>query len=390
MKKSKKVLSAGRELPLLEEIQREKIEFLFRRRRRWRRWYPIYMATLLVTAILALTVLAAVAWKRGGTDGDWENGGSLPSGTTVEGVLFPSKDAWSGGSLPSGGGSTAGVLKDLYAFDYGAVPDGQVPILPMDLSLTEYGAAYIHNLTGLQPNTEALLQAFPDRSQTPEPLALSASKAPQVLILHTHGTEAYSPDGAISYVDDGEDRMHTADTGQNVVAVGRVLAEELNRLGVSALHCEVMHDAVQYKDSYARAEQTVRQYLDAYPSIRLVIDVHRDSILKSTGEMVRPVTWLDGKAAAQVMCVVGSSWGGDENPNWEGNLSLALQLRNRLNQTYGNLCRPPYLKSSTYNQELAPYSLLLEIGSGGNSIEEAKRSAVAVADALAEMIEFLP
>ena len=87
--------------------------------------------------------------------------------------------------------------------------------------------------------------------------------------------------------------------------------------------------------------------------------------------------------------MVGSTWGGEENPNWEGNLALALQLRKQLNEVYGNLCRPPYLKSSTYNQELAPYSLLLEVGACGNSLQEAKRSALAVAGELAKLIENL-
>ena len=88
-----------------------------------------------------------------------------------------------------------------------------------------------------------------------------------------------------------------------------------------------MHDQNQYKDSYARAEETIKQYLAKYPSIRLVIDLHRDSVVKSTGELVRPVTLIDGGAAAQVMCVVGSNWGGEKNPNWEGNLALARKMQ---------------------------------------------------------------
>lgn len=385
MKKRQKTLSSGVEIPLLEEVKKEKIECLFRRRKKWRRWYSVYLSTVLVTAILALTVITVVLWKNG--DFGSGNGATSATGTVLEGVLFPSRDSLNGNVSGSViGGTSAEVVKNLYDFDYSAVPDGQVPILPMDLSLTEYGAAYIQNLTGLQPDTEALLQGFPEQNFQAEPLSVAAVAAPKVLIVHTHGTESYSSDGAISFSDDGEDRTHTQNTEENVVAVGRVLAEELNRLGFATVHCEVMHDAVRYKDSYARSEQTVQRYLEEYPSIRLVIDLHRDSIFKSTGEMVRPVTEIDGKAAAQVMCVVGSSWGGDENPNWQGNLSLALQLRQKLNQTYGNLCRPPYLKSSTYNQELAPYSLLLEIGSCGNSLAEAKRSAVAVARSLAEIM----
>ena len=207
-----------------------------------------------------------------------------------------------------------------------------------------------------------------------------------MLILHTHGTEAYSEDGAIFYEDDGGELARSEDARNNVVAVGKVLADALNEAGISTLHCTVMHDQAQYKDAYSRAKETVQRYLMEYPSIRLVIDLHRDSILKSDGSLVRPVTVADGKAAAQVRFVVGSSWGGEAHDTWERNLSLALKLRASLNEETPRLCRPVYLKSSTYNQELAPYSLLLEIGSSGNSLEEAKRAAVTVAKGLGEWI----
>ena len=168
-----------------------------------------------------------------------------------------------------------------------------------------------------------------------------------------------------------------------------MLADELNKRGISTLHSTVLHDEKQYKDSYARSEETIRHYLEKYPTIRLVIDLHRDAIVRSGGELVRPVALADGEAAAQIMCVVGSDFGGQECKNWERNLSLALKLREPLNTKNTGRCRPPYLRSSTYNQELAPYSLLLEMGASGNSLEEAKRSAVLVSEALAKIIKQL-
>ena len=276
------------------------------------------------------------------------------------------------------------TLETLYSFDYSAVPRGENPILPMDLSLSAYGAGYIQNLTGLSPDTEALLYGPLQPKPTLRPLA--NTDEPVVLILHTHGSESYSAEGAISYRE-GNEELRSENIEENVVAVGKALANALEAKGISTLHCTVLHDRVQFKDSYARAEQTIRAYLAEYPSIKLVIDLHRDAIIKSTGEMVRPVTLnAEGEATAQVMCVVGSSWGGEENERWEGNLSLALKLRAELNANTKNLCRPPYLRGATYNQEIAPYSLLLEIGSGGNSLDEAKRAAVLVAETLAKLI----
>ena len=271
----------------------------------------------------------------------------------------------------------------LYAFDYGAVPSGQTPVIPMNLALASYGASYIHNSTGYKPDTAALLAG--ELKQTADFEYLVASGSPMVLIVHTHATEGFCEDGA-TYCDTTGEYARSKDATKNMIAVGKTLASELERLGISTLHCTVMHDELQYKDSYRRSEESIKQYLEKYPTIRLVIDLHRDAVVQSDGDVVRPVTLHEGKAAAQLMCVVGSSYGGENCPNWEGNLALALKLRESLNVKCADLCRPPYLKSSTYNQELAPYSLLIEAGAGGNSLEEVQRSMVVLAQSLRELL----
>ncbi|MBR2353435.1 MAG: stage II sporulation protein P [Clostridia bacterium] len=309
----------------------------------------------------------------------------------LEGFLIPDRDFPDQGEEDEGGADWETdepipdpkeplTLQTLYAFDYGAVPEGETPIIPMDLSLSEFGDAYINNATGLKPDTKKLLSM--NLKDVPTLLSVNRGADPLVLILHTHGTEGYSENGAISFLDRGEDLARSSDPSQNVLAVGQVLAETLNRAGVNTLHCTVMHDQPQYKDSYRRSEETIRRYLKEYPSIRLVIDLHRDSVLKSGGELVRPVTLVDGEPTAQMMCVIGSNWNGGSYPNWEKNLALALKLRAEMNREGENICRPVYLKGSTYNQELAPYSLLVEMGASGNSLEEAKRAAEKFAMAL--------
>ena len=303
----------------------------------------------------------------------------------TEGILFPNKDELKEPSDTDDDKNENNdrdiVSKDtLYDFDYTAVPSGYTPIIPMNLSLSSYGSLYIHNSTGLTPDVNKLLSS---KFQENMPLEyLSSASAPRVLIIHTHGTEAYSPNGAIAYEDNGEDIARSTDKEKNVVAVGKALQNALEKKGIRSIHCEIMHDEENYRDAYAAAEETIRLYLERYPTIKLVIDVHRDGIVKSSGELVRPVTVVDGKAAAQVMCVVGSSWGGEANDKWEKNLALALKLRQELNASDADMCRPVYLKSHTYNQEIAPYSLLIEIGSSGNSLEEALVAAEQIASAL--------
>lgn len=291
--------------------------------------------------------------------------------------------------IPSGSidkNPSSGLHSSLYSYDLSLVPVDEKPIIPMDLSLIEYGSAYFFNQTDLSPNVSDLLQNELSFERSYEWLTANHSQ-PQVLILHTHGTEAYSENGALSFRDTGEELARSEKNTENVVAVGSVLAQTLNNAGIPTVHCMILHDRMQYKDSYARAEETIKDYLERYPSIRLVIDLHRDAILKADGALIRPVTIVNGEIAAQVMCVVGSGGGKDNCSQWEQNFSIALQLRKNLNDSHGNLCRPVSLRGSTYNQEFAPASLLLEIGAAGNSLEEATVSARLVGAALIELMK---
>ncbi|MGI6166914.1 MAG: stage II sporulation protein P [Eubacteriales bacterium] len=277
---------------------------------------------------------------------------------------------------------------NLYYFDYSQVPPGNSPIVPMDMSLVSYGETYFFNETAYAPKISALLNS---KDAIPAFDFLGAAiypvGNPVVLIIHTHGTEAYSKEGSISYSEADGEFARSSDITQNVVAVGKVIADVLNENGVRTLHCTTMHDLESYKDSYIRAAATIREYLANYPSIQYVIDVHRDSITTSDGSIIRPVMLADGKACAQVMCVVGSDYNGADYDNWQNNLALALKLRSVLNERYGNMCRPVYLRSSAYNQQYAPMTMLLEVGTSGNSLSEAKEAARLVAQALADIIK---
>lgn len=270
--------------------------------------------------------------------------------------------------------------EQLYAFSADAVPQGMIPIVPMDLSLSSYGETFHYNDTSYTLSLKDL-----PTGDAAIPAAAAVGEV-SVLILHTHATEGYSPDGA-TYYDPSTTLARADDPSQGVVAVGQLIADILNQNGIVTVHSTVLHDLESYKDSYSRSAQTIASYLEQYPSIRLVIDVHRDSIMTSSEQLVRPVALVNGEATAQVMCVVGSNASGADYDDWQDNLSLAVRLRNALNTDYGNLCRPVYIKKSTYNQQYAPASLLLEIGSSGNTLEEAKNAAELVARKIVEMLK---
>ncbi len=255
------------------------------------------------------------------------------------------------------------------------LPAGAIPICDADLSAASLGNDYINNESERDPDLQALRGW--DLSGVP-------SAEPLVLILHTHTSESYSAAGQIYLEGEIGDLTYSDDPKENVLAVGATLARTLNEKGVTAIHCTVTHDEPTLGGSYARAVESIRFFLTLYPSIRYVIDLHRDSVLNAEGEYLRAVCDTERGRCAQVMAVVGS--GEMDDARLLGNLALAQQLRARLNQETPTLCRPTMLKSATYNQELAPYSLLLEIGTGGNSVEEACRSAVWVGEALAAII----
>lgn len=257
------------------------------------------------------------------------------------------------------------------------IPTGATPIVKYDLSHIGQGIAYLNNQTDYSPNINVLLQMDVTTPVTREPL---------VLILHTHTSEGYLSENASYIVGDLGDATYTCDRERNVLAVGEAFAKALKENGITAIHCTVMHDESEMSGAYERAAQSIRFFREQYPSIRYVVDIHRDAILTSEGEYVSAVTEINGEEVAQILPVVGSNAGGWEHDSWEGNLALALQMRQALNQAEEALCRPVMLKQSTYNQEMAPFAILLEIGTGANTIDEAIAAATLAGRAFAKVI----
>jgi stage II sporulation protein P len=120
-----------------------------------------------------------------------------------------------------------------------------------------------------------------------------------------------------------------------------------------------------------------------------VLDLHRDSV-SSGSDKVKLSTEIEGKKAAQVMLVMGSQSGSiKDHPNWQENLKLALKLQQTLEQKYPTLARPLSLMSKKYNQSLTTGSLLIEIGTEANTLEEACYSAELVGEALVTLLNSL-
>lgn len=252
-------------------------------------------------------------------------------------------------------------------------------LVPTDPSgYTVVGKVYISSTRDDEISLQALRQETFDAELTPE--------APQVLILHSHGSEAYTPAGDVSVVWSGEHR--TTDPRWNVVKVGDAMAEELAQAGISVLHDRTLYDYPSYAGSYDRSLAAIQSYLAQYPSIRFILDVHRDAIEDGEGNQYKVVSAIDGVGtAAQMSIVVGSDGSGLEHPRWMENLKLAAALQEDLLTEYPTLMRPILLRKSRYNQHATTGSLLVEVGAAGNSPEEAELAGRLFARRMAAVLE---
>lgn len=221
--------------------------------------------------------------------------------------------------------------------------------------------------SSLDPDLEKVYADY----QTKNTPANPGTDGPLVLILHTHSTESYAPEGASVLPEDGA--LRSLSHEESVVAVGAALTETLEARGIPAVHCTFGHDLEDYSGAYSREKATILSYLREYPSIRYIFDVHRDSIEQSDGGIVKTKAAVDGEAAAQIMFVVGTSEKGANHPRWEENLGYALTLQTMLSERYPGLMRAVNLRGASFNEQYTPRSLLLEIGSSATPLR--RRSA---------------
>ncbi len=259
--------------------------------------------------------------------------------------------------------------------------DNGVPartLIPTDPSgYTVCGRAYISNSTEYPLPVSELQALFP---------AELSGDGPQVLILHTHGSEAYTPADSTGVVWSGDHR--TTDSRYNVVKVGDEMAEVFSQAGISVLHDRTLYDYPNYSGAYDRSLAAIQTYLTQYPSIRFILDVHRDAIEDSQGNEYKVVSAIDGEGtAAQLTLVVGSSGSGLTHDHWRDNLKLAVALQQDVLTAYPTLMRPILLRNSRYNQHATTGSLLVEVGAAGNSPEEAALAGRLFAERMTAVLE---
>ena len=202
---------------------------------------------------------------------------------------------------------------------------------------------------------------------------------PTVLILQTHATESYTKSTGERYTETSAFR--TLDENYNMISVGDHLTQLLEAAGVGVLHDRTLHDYPSYSGSYNHARKSIAAYLEENPSIRLVLDLHRDASGDNDNQM-RTRAEVDGRPSAQIMLVVGTSGSGLKHPDWERNLALGLKLHTQLERTAPGITRYVNLRAQRFNQDMSPGCLIVEIGAAGNTHAEALVATEVLAQAI--------
>lgn len=218
-----------------------------------------------------------------------------------------------------------------------------------------------------------------------DPLKLVLNKdTPSVLIIHTHGSEAYSPDDNNKYI--ASDPYRTEDKRYSVIRVGAALAESLRAQGIGVVHNTDIFDYPSYNGCYERSYTAIEAMLKKYPSIKIVLDVHRDAIEASDGSVYKTIAQVGSTKSAQLLLLVGTDASGLYHPNWKENLKLALQLEKKMNELYPTLAKPVELSQYRYNMQATTGSILVEIGCTGNTLDESLAAARFFADATSRVL----
>ncbi len=230
-----------------------------------------------------------------------------------------------------------------------------------------YDDVLIKNHTKYEINAESLMEGYKPPNK---------KKSPQILIIHTHATEGFAD----------QTTSRTTDTEKNVVKIGTVLEKHLEEKGFNVLHDIVLHDYPDYNGSYKNSLKTLEWYLEYYPEIDIVLDIHRDAIVTADGNRTKLTYNLQNKKAAQLMIVAGTNQGGLTHDNWRENLKFAIGLQAVANKMHDGLMRPIDLRVERFNGHITNNALIVEFGTDGNTLEEALLSAELFAEIINEYI----
>ncbi|WP_444642511.1 stage II sporulation protein P [Caproiciproducens sp. R1] len=245
-----------------------------------------------------------------------------------------------------------------------------------EMSIANSGSQY-NNIWVKNTNKNHTVDIASELQKQPA-VKIVKNSTPQVLIYHTHTTEAFLGD------------TRSQDKAKSVVAVGDQIAAQLKAAGINVVHDTTLHDYPSYNGSYDRSKVTMQNNLKKYPGIQVTLDIHRDAMGTSDGTRIKPTATVNGRKAAQVMIISGCDDDGTLGfPNWEYNFRLAVRLQKSLADLYPGLARPLNFCARKYNENLTKGSLLIEFGTEVNTLDEAVYSGELFGKALVNVLNGL-
>ena len=190
-------------------------------------------------------------------------------------------------------------------------------------------------------------------------IPVQAAPGKHVVIYHTHSDESYTPSS-------GQPSQPAAG---DVFTIGNVLADSLQKSGVSVSHSTAAHDPHDI-NAYHRSRKTAAQLLKEQPDA--AYDIHRDSAPASAY-----ITSINGVDTSRVMMVVGRS-----NPTEKTNLNYAKTIKATADNLYPGLIRGIFIGKGDYNQDLYPTAMLFEVGTETIPIDLAENAARFLGDVI--------
>lgn len=255
------------------------------------------------------------------------------------------------------------------------LPEQSVPLPTEPVVFTSEDMEYLEMYIQCRrdPDEQALLTKPLDWDLTGE--------EPTILIIHTHGTEAYTPTTGSTYQEYGG-AYRTDDDRYNMISIGDELTRLLEKAGLSVLHDRTPYDKDDYLDSYEQSRIAVKEHLREHPSIKMVLDLHRDAAEYEDGTQWATSATVNGQKSAQLMLVVGTNATGLNHPNWESNLSIAEKLLVLMEKNYDGVTRYINLRGARFNHDLSVGAMIVEVGAAGNTHAEAMRAMPVLAEAI--------
>ena len=245
-------------------------------------------------------------------------------------------------------------LFEKYRLPEDEIPDGAYKVLKTTLG----AAKWMDSFEGVTVNNEGkknfdIEKLLSEKSE----IAVDKTKKYQVLIVHTHATESYNVYNTDYY--DNTMKFRSDDNNQNMIHIGNIIASKLENAGYGVVHDKTQHDNPDYNHSYDSSNISIHSYLEKYPEIQIVLDVHRDTVITSSKTKYRAVAEINGETSSQVMILLGSGSEKYPNSHWEENLKFSLMIQKTAAERYPGLMRPILLRNYLYNQDITPGSILV-------------------------------